>query len=75
MINRQNLLSREEAARFLGVKVQTLALWASSGRYKLPFIKIGRLAKYDRPDLEAFMSGRRGTRAVFSLVSRHSRSG
>ena len=53
-----DLLTRVEAARYLGVKVQTLSLWASNGRYRLPYVKIGRLAKYRRADLDRFIEGR-----------------
>ena len=50
------LLTRGEAAEYLGVKVQTLALWASNGRYGLPFVKVGRLSKYRQADLDEFLS-------------------
>ena len=53
------LLSRDEAAEFLGVKPQTLACWASNKRYDLPLVKIGRLAKYRLADLEAFVARHR----------------
>ena len=49
------LLSRKQAAEFLGVGEQTLAAWATLGRYRLPFIKVGRLAKYRLTDLEKFL--------------------
>jgi len=50
-----DLVSREEAAEFLGVRPQTLATWASSRRYALPFIKIGRRVMYRLSDLNAFI--------------------
>lgn len=49
------LLSRDEAAQFLGVSKGTLEVWASTKRYDLPFIKIGRLAKYRMQDLLKFI--------------------
>lgn len=49
------LISREKAAAALGVRPQTLACWASSGRYHLPFVKIGRRAMYRLSDIEAFI--------------------
>ncbi|MBY0550716.1 MAG: helix-turn-helix domain-containing protein [Candidatus Obscuribacterales bacterium] len=52
------LLSRKEAAVYLGVSEQTLAIWKTTGRYSLPVIKIGRLAKYKKADLDAFISRR-----------------
>jgi excisionase family DNA binding protein len=50
------LLSREEAARYLGVSASTLAVWKSTGRYLLPVVKIGRLVKYRKRDLDAFIA-------------------
>jgi hypothetical protein len=56
-----DLLSRREAAEYLGVSEQTLAIWRCSGRYQLPVIKVGRLAKYRRRDLESFLASRTQT--------------
>lgn len=50
-----DLLTREQAAQYLGVTPNTLAVWACTHRYPLPFVKIGRLVKYRRADLEAFI--------------------
>ena len=55
------LLSRQEAADFLGVRPQTLAVWASTGRHSLRFIKVGRLVKYRLDELEAFLQSHSGT--------------
>lgn len=52
------LWSRREAAEYLGVKTQTLAAWACLGRYSLPFIRVGRLAKYRLSDLEKWIEQR-----------------
>jgi excisionase family DNA binding protein len=51
----ERLLSREEAAKFLNISTQTLAHWASSRRVHLPFVRVGRFARYRRADLEAFI--------------------
>lgn len=53
-----DLLSRRQAAAYLGVSEQTLAIWKCAGRYQLPFVKIGRLVKYKKADLDAFISRR-----------------
>ena len=50
-----NLLSRNAAAAYLGLRPQTLAVWASTGRYDLPMVKIGRYAKYRTVDLDRFI--------------------
>ena len=52
------LLRRDQAAQYLGLAPQTLACWAMSGRYGLPYIKVGRLAKYRRRDLDKFLQKR-----------------
>ena len=55
-MNIQNqLLNRREAANFLGVKENTLAVWAVTKRQPLPYLKIGRLVKYRLSDLQAFL--------------------
>lgn len=51
----KDLLSRKEAAQYLGVSENTLAIWKCTGRYQLPCVKIGRLVKYRRADLDAFI--------------------
>lgn len=50
------LLSRKEAARYLGVSEATLAAWKWAKRYPLRCIKIGRLVKYRRVDLDSFIA-------------------
>lgn len=52
------LLSRRAAAEYLGVQPQTLACWASTRRYALPYIRVGNLAKYRQADLDAFIKQR-----------------
>lgn len=53
-----HLLSRADAAAYLGVSKGTLEVWASTQRYALPFVKVGRLAKYRLADLDAFIESR-----------------
>jgi excisionase family DNA binding protein len=55
-----DLMTRKEAAAYLGVSEMTLAIWKSTGRYRysLRVYKIGRLAKYKRSDLDAFIRRR-----------------
>ena len=48
----------EEAAFALRMKAPTLAVWRSTGRYDLPFIKVGRLVKYRVSDLAVFLASR-----------------
>jgi excisionase family DNA binding protein len=53
-----DLLTRAQAAEFLGLKEQTLATWLTTRRYPLPVIKVGRLVRYRLRDLEAFLERR-----------------
>jgi hypothetical protein len=57
-INKEHLLTRKEAAVFLGIRSNTLALWKSTKRYNLPVVKVGRLAKYRYGDLLEFVEKR-----------------
>ena len=49
------LLTRKEAANFLGLSEGTLAVWKVTKRYPLPLIKVGRLVKYRESDLIQFL--------------------
>lgn len=52
------LLNRKEAADYLGVRPETLAVWHCMGRYKLPVVKVGRSCRYRLADLEAWLDAR-----------------
>ncbi len=56
--NKNRLLTRKEAAEFLGVQTITLAIWKSTKRHGLPVVKVGRLAKYRYGDLLEFVERR-----------------
>ena len=55
---RKGLLTRQEAAEYLGVKPQTLATWQLTRRYHLPVVKVGRSARYRLQDLERWLQSR-----------------
>ncbi|MGD9638868.1 MAG: helix-turn-helix transcriptional regulator [Alphaproteobacteria bacterium] len=58
--SQEKLLTRKEAALFLGVKPSTLEAWATNKRYNLPMIKLGkRMVKYKLSDLIEFLEKRR----------------
>ena len=57
--NPKKLLTRKETAEMLGVSFGTLAVWVSCKRYPLPYIKVGRLVKYDYDDVLQFLETRR----------------
>jgi excisionase family DNA binding protein len=45
------LLTDDEAAKILGVTPGTLQVWRSTGRYQLPFVKVGRNVRYVKSNL------------------------
>lgn len=51
-------LSDKQAAEALGLKPSTLAVWRSTGRYGLPYVKVGRLVRYRISDLAEFLASR-----------------
>lgn len=53
------LMTPAQAAIYLGVEMATLAVWRCTGRYPLPYFKVGRLVRYRKGDLDAFLAGRR----------------
>lgn len=55
-LTQSDLLTRKQAAEYLGLKSSTLAVWACNKRYDLPMIKIGRLVKYKLDDLDKFIA-------------------
>jgi excisionase family DNA binding protein len=52
------LFTSEQAANYLGVTSKTLAVWRCVGRYNIPFVKVGRLVKYRKSELDAFLTCR-----------------
>ena len=53
--NKDLMLDRREAAAFLSIKIGTLAMWKSTKRYSLPYIKVGRHIRYKASDLIKFL--------------------
>ena len=53
-----DLLDDKAAAAILDVSPGTLSVWRSTGRYALPFLKIGRKVRYRRADLDAWLAAR-----------------
>ena len=52
-------MTREEAARYLGVQPRTLEIWATTGRYNLPYIRVGRRVQYSKSDLDRFLQAKK----------------
>ena len=53
-----NLLTNKQAANYLGVASNSLAVWRTTQRYPIPYVKVGRLVKYRLEDLNAFLESR-----------------
>lgn len=49
-------MNREDTAAYIGVEAQTLANWASTGKVRIPFLKIGRKVIYLKSDLDAYLA-------------------
>jgi hypothetical protein len=57
--NNGHLLSEAQAADILGLKnPKTLAVWRCTQRYDLPYVKYGRVVRYRRKDLDAFIEAK-----------------
>lgn len=61
-----HLLDDKAAAAVLDVTPGTLSVWRSTGRYGLPFLKVGRNVRYRQADLQAWLESR--TRANGATV-------
>ena len=53
---RGKLRTPDEAAEYLGFKVQTLAKWRSTGSVIIPFVKVGRLVRYRQSALDEYLA-------------------
>ena len=49
------LLPQKDTAAMLGVEESTLVGWRYHKRYNLPYIKIGKLIRYRKSDVLAFI--------------------
>lgn len=54
----RDLLDEKQAAEVLTVEPGTLSVWRSTGRYSIPFVKVGRRVRYRRSDLLAWLKSR-----------------
>jgi excisionase family DNA binding protein len=52
------LLAARQAAEMLNVPEGTLAIWRSTKRYALPYVKVGRKVRYRRADLITWLDKR-----------------
>ena len=57
-LRKVGLKTANEASELLGVTKGTLAVWRSTGRYDLMYVKVGRKVMYRPADIEAFIERR-----------------
>ncbi len=61
MEKQTKLLTADQVSDILGVTSHTLAVWRSTGRYSLAFVKSGRLVRYREADVLSFIERRTQT--------------
>jgi hypothetical protein len=52
------IFNNHQAAEHIGVTPRTLEVWRCTKRYQIPYIKVGRLVKYRKSALDAFLAQR-----------------
>jgi len=55
MESESDLLTPLQTAVRLGIEPHTLAVWRSSKRYRLAYVKVGRKVMYRKGDVERFL--------------------
>ena len=53
-----DLMTVYQAAEYIDVQPNTLNCWRNTGRYSLPFLKIGRNIRYRQSDLDLWLEAR-----------------
>ena len=53
-----DLIDSQETAEIRGISKSALEVWRTTGRYKLPFIKVGRNVRYRRSDVLEWLDSR-----------------
>lgn len=54
----EKFLTTHQTAEILQVRVETLAVWRATGRYEIPFIKMGRKVLYKQSDIQKWLEKR-----------------
>lgn len=57
-IEHNSLLDTKGAADYIGVEPGTLEVWRCTKRHNIPYIKAGRLVKYRKAALDAWLVSR-----------------
>ena len=56
--NKFDLLSPKQVEVEYGIPVGTQAVWRCTKRYAIPYLKLGRLVRYNRAAIEAWLESR-----------------
>ena len=60
MINQDNYINLDEAAKYLGIKPTTLRSWIKDPKNEVPAHKVGRMWKFKRSEIDVWVnSGKR----------------
>lgn len=57
-LDKNTLLSPQQAADILRVSKETLNVWRTTKRYNLSYVKIGRLVYYTQANIKEFIENR-----------------
>ena len=55
-ISPAGLMTPRDAAVYIGVKINTLAVWRMTNKYGLPFVKLGKVVRYRKTDLDEWIN-------------------
>ncbi len=56
--NKFDLLSPKQVEEEYGIPVGTQAVWRCTKRYAIPYLKLGRLVRYNRAAIETWLESR-----------------
>lgn len=56
MINQDNYINLDEAAKYLGIKPTTLRSWIKDPKNEVPAHKVGRMWKFKRSEIDVWVN-------------------
>lgn len=56
MINQDNYINLDEAAKYLGIKPTTLRSWIKDPKNEVPAHKVGRMWKFKRSEIDIWVN-------------------
>ena len=57
-ISPAGLMPPRDAAVYIGVKINTLAVWRMTNRYGLRYLKLGKAIRYRKDDLDEWLASK-----------------